>query len=118
MSIKHINTDDLRRMNDKEGLVIMGCGGPLQEWLDGINDTLAKAEILQKAFQLRDVKRHLLKDNELKYLSAWWTIVVRALIEVKHGNVDIPEGVSEEDFHKVMNNVVEALEQACAEKLG
>ena len=50
-----------------------------------------KAEILQKAFQLRDVKRHLLKDNELKYLSAWWTIVVRALIEVKHGNVDIPE---------------------------
>ena len=26
------------------------------------------------------------------------------------GNVDIPDGVSEEDFHKVMNNVVEALE--------
>ena len=25
-----------------------------------------KAEILQKAFQLRDVKRHMLKDNELK----------------------------------------------------
>lgn len=25
-------------------------------------------------------------------------------------NVDIPEGVSKEDFHKVMNNVVEALE--------
>jgi len=46
---------------------------------------------LQKAFQLRDVKRHMLRDNELKYLSAWWTIVVRALIEVKHGNVDIPE---------------------------
>lgn len=39
------------------------------------------------------------------------------LIEGQHrlqvhniGNVDIPEGVSEEDFHKVMNNVVDALE--------
>lgn len=50
-----------------------------------------KAEVMQKASLLKDVKRHLLKDNELKYLSAWWTIVVRALIEVKHGNVDIPE---------------------------
>ena len=47
MSIKHINTDDLRRMSDKEGLVIMGCGDDLSEWLDVINDTLAKAEILQ-----------------------------------------------------------------------
>ena len=26
------------------------------------------------------------------------------------GNVDIPEGVTEEQFHAVMNNVVEALE--------
>jgi len=50
-----------------------------------------KAEILQKASQLRDVKRHLLKNDELKYLSAWWTIVVRALIEVKHGHINIPE---------------------------
>lgn len=28
------------------------------------------------------------------------------------GNVDIPEGVSEEHFHLVMNNVVEALKHA------
>lgn len=54
MSIKHINTDDLRRMNDKEGLVIMGCGGDLSEWLDGINDTLAKAEILQNGSRFRE----------------------------------------------------------------
>ena len=55
MSIKHITTDDLRRMDDKEGLVIMGCGGDLSEWLDGINDTLAKAEILQNGLNMRDL---------------------------------------------------------------
>lgn len=27
MSIKTITTDDLRRMNGKEGLVLQGCGG-------------------------------------------------------------------------------------------
>ena len=54
MSIKHINTDDLRRMSDKEGLVIMGCGGDLSEWLDGINDTLAKAEILQSGSRFEE----------------------------------------------------------------
>lgn len=50
-----------------------------------------KNEILQKAFQLRDVKRHLLEDNEIKYLSEWWTVVVRALIEVKHGDINVAE---------------------------
>ena len=50
-----------------------------------------KAEIMQKAFQLRDVKRHMLEDTEIKYLSEWWTVVVRALVEVKHGNIDVAE---------------------------
>ena len=30
MSIKTVTTDDLRRMNGKEGLVLQGCGGELQ----------------------------------------------------------------------------------------
>lgn len=50
-----------------------------------------KAEVMQKAVLLRDVKRHLLQQDEIKYLSEWWTIVVRALIEVKRGNVDVAE---------------------------
>ncbi|MBM6901343.1 hypothetical protein H6B10_16905, partial [Gemmiger formicilis] len=33
-----ISTDSLRRMNDSEGLILQGCGGDLQEWLDGINE--------------------------------------------------------------------------------
>lgn len=50
-----------------------------------------KAEVMQKAVLLRDVKRHLLQQDEIKYLSEWWTIVVRALIEVKRGNVNVAE---------------------------
>ena len=40
MSIKTVKTDELRRMNGKEGLVLQGCGGDPQEWLDGINGLL------------------------------------------------------------------------------
>ena len=39
-------TDDLRRMKDIEGLVLQGCGGSLDEWLNGINDILTKEGIL------------------------------------------------------------------------
>lgn len=47
MSIKTITTDDLRKMEGKEGLVLQGCGGDLQEWQDGINDMLTEEQILQ-----------------------------------------------------------------------
>ena len=47
MSIKTITTDDLRRMNGKEGLVLQGCGGDPQEWLDGINGLLTDEGILK-----------------------------------------------------------------------
>lgn len=46
MSIKTITTDDVRRKVDQEGLVLQGCGGDPQEWLDGINELLTKEEIL------------------------------------------------------------------------
>ena len=36
MSISTVTVDDLYRMNGKEGLVLQGCGGDPQEWLDGI----------------------------------------------------------------------------------
>ena len=39
--------DDLRRMSGQEGLILQGCGGPLQEWVDGINGLLTEAGILQ-----------------------------------------------------------------------
>lgn len=45
-SINIINTEDLRRMKNSEGLIIQGCGGDLHEWIDGINELLTKDKIL------------------------------------------------------------------------
>jgi len=46
-AVKQITTDDLKGMRDREGLILQGCGGSLQEWVDGINELLTKAEILR-----------------------------------------------------------------------
>ena len=44
--MKELTTEQLRRLDGQEGLVIQGCGGSLQEWIDGINDLLTEAQIL------------------------------------------------------------------------
>lgn len=44
--IRNITTNELRTMKDSEGLILQGCGGDLQEWVDGINKTLAESGIL------------------------------------------------------------------------
>ncbi|OKZ72548.1 MAG: hypothetical protein BHV93_04370 [Clostridiales bacterium 52_15] len=46
MSIKKITAENLRRMDGKEGLILQGCGGSLDEWVDGINDLLTESGIL------------------------------------------------------------------------
>lgn len=46
MSVGKITTDDLRRMQDKEALILQGCGGDLQEWVDGVNQMLTEEGIL------------------------------------------------------------------------
>lgn len=55
MSIQQITVDKLRRMSDQEGLILRGCGGDLQDWVDGINEMLALDEILQKGTKFEDV---------------------------------------------------------------
>lgn len=52
--IKHIKTSDLRRMQNQEGLILQGCGGSLQEWVDGINQMLTEAEILKDGTKFKD----------------------------------------------------------------
>ena len=47
MSIQSISTEQLRRMGDQEGLILQGCGGDPQEWLDGINEILTNEGILK-----------------------------------------------------------------------
>ena len=54
MSIKNITTEDLRRMNGQEALILQGCGGDLQEWLDGINELLTEEGILQDGTAFHD----------------------------------------------------------------
>lgn len=46
MSIKKITANDLRQMKDSEALILQGCGGSLDEWIDGINDLLTESGIL------------------------------------------------------------------------
>lgn len=47
MEIKSVSLYDLRKMNNSDGLVLQGCGGDLQEWVDGINEMLTESGILQ-----------------------------------------------------------------------
>lgn len=44
--ISHITPEKLKQMRGQEGLILQGCGGAAEEWLDGINDLLTKAGIL------------------------------------------------------------------------
>ncbi len=46
MEIKNITANDLKKMNNKEGLILQGCGGEVKEWVDGINDILTENGIL------------------------------------------------------------------------
>lgn len=46
MSVKQMTTNDLRKMKGTGGLILQGCGGSIDEWVDGINDLLTESEIL------------------------------------------------------------------------
>ena len=55
MSIRTITIDQLRRMEDQEGLVLQGCGGSAKEWLDGINRMLTANGCLKNGTVFTDV---------------------------------------------------------------
>ena len=46
-AIQRIQAGDLRKMSEREGLILQGCGGDPQEWLEGINEMLTDAGILR-----------------------------------------------------------------------
>ncbi len=46
MSVKNIVAAELKAMRNCEGLVLQGCGGDAQEWIDGINEMLIEEKIL------------------------------------------------------------------------
>ena len=57
MSVTAIEAEALRYMKDKEGLIIQGCGGDLDEWVKGINDILTEEGILLDGTRMEDCKR-------------------------------------------------------------
>lgn len=52
MSVKKINPETIRTMQGKDALILRGCGGDLQEWVDGINDMLLKENILRNGSRI------------------------------------------------------------------
>ena len=63
--VKKITTDDLRHMEDKEGLILQGCGGPLQEWVDGINELFTEAGILLNGSTFRAENVSVFQNGEV-----------------------------------------------------
>lgn len=55
MSIIETTEEALRRAQDLEGLVLQGCGGPVQEWQDGINGLLTSNGIFKDGSWFEDV---------------------------------------------------------------
>ena len=55
--MKDITLDELKAMRKHEGLIIQGCGGDPQEWIDGIQDLLTTEEILLDGDTFKDVFR-------------------------------------------------------------
>ncbi len=53
--IKQIAADDLRAMEGQEGLILQGCGGDPQEWVDGINGLLTEIGILLEGSKFENV---------------------------------------------------------------
>ena len=46
LSIERITTEDLRRMEGQEVLILQGCDRDLEEWMEGINEMLTQSGIL------------------------------------------------------------------------
>lgn len=66
MEIKNISLHELRKMNSSEGLILQGCGGDLQEWVDGINDMLTESGILRNGIRFK--KAYTFKNEGLTCL--------------------------------------------------
>ncbi len=51
--MKEITVGELKKMTDKEGLILQGCGGDLKEWEDGVNELLTESGILLEGHTFR-----------------------------------------------------------------
>ena len=77
--IKEINEQDLLKMKDKEGLILQGCGGDLNDWLQGINEDFTKRNILMNNSKFEDI--YSFKSGEITNL----------LFPLDNADVNIPK---------------------------
>ena len=52
---RRITADKLRQRRGQEGLILMGCGGPLEEWESDVNDWLTEEGILLDGTKFSDI---------------------------------------------------------------
>ena len=64
--IEKITVEELKQMQEKEGIVFQGCGGELQEWEDGVNELLTESGILLDGDTFKNVYAFE-NDNRKKY---------------------------------------------------
>ena len=53
--IEKITVEELKQMQEKEGIVFQGCGGDLKEWEDGVNELLTESGILLEGDTFKNV---------------------------------------------------------------
>lgn len=68
MSVKTVNTEELRSMSSTEGLVLQGCGGELKEWIDGINGLFKRSGILLEDSEFKEDDCYTFKNGDLTCL--------------------------------------------------
>ena len=66
MSIKNITTNELRRMKGREGIIFPGCGGDLNDWLNGINATFNEEGLFLDGTKFTDC--YVFKDDRVHCL--------------------------------------------------
>ena len=68
MSVKTVNTEELRSMSSTEGFVLQGCGGELKEWIDGINGLFKRSGILLEDSEFKEDDCYTFKNGDLTCL--------------------------------------------------
>ena len=53
--MNRISINELKKMTEQEGLILQGCGGDPQEWIDGINELLTSEGILMDGSKFENV---------------------------------------------------------------
>ncbi len=97
MSIKKININELRELGGKQGLILQGCGGNLDEWLDGINQHFTEREMLLEGTKFTEYDCVSFDNNEITCL----LFKFNSNIKLDMGKLAVWRLQTIDDFHGV-----------------